>query len=202
MGPTHITGGLLAGLSASAAAGLDTGQAFALTAGALAASRLPDVDAKLNPGPAHRSLPHSLVFGGGGAILAALLLLGWIGSPAGERALAPLGTAGGPVSPEAVSMAVVGSGIGYLTHLLLDACTKSGIWLLLPRGTRLGLPRRYALKTGGPAERLVAVVIVAGCLLAGAYVFAPAVSEALDTVSIFSPARSAAYIPLRRGPAW
>lgn len=202
MGPTHLAGGALGGLAASAVAGLDTGQAFALTAGALAASRLPDVDAKLNPGPAHRGLPHSLVFGGGGAVLATLLLLSWLGSPAGERALAPLGTAGGPVSPEALSMAVVGSGIGYLTHLLLDACTKSGIWLLLPRGTRIGLPRRYALKTGGPAERLVGVMILAGCLLAGAYVFGPAVSEALGTVSIFSPGRFAARIPLERAPGW
>ena len=190
MGPTHIIGGLLAGLSASAAAGLDTGQAIALTAGAVLASRLPDMDAKINPGPAHRGLPHSLVFGGGGAILVVLVLLGWMNSTVGERQLASLSAAGGPVSPEAASMAVVGSGIGYLTHLVLDACTKSGIRLLLPKGRRIGLPRRYSLRTGGTTERLVGVVIVAGCLLVGFYVFAPAISPASGAIYTFFAGRT------------
>lgn len=197
-GSTHIAGGALAGLAASAAAGLGAGQAIALTAGAVLASRLPDVDAKVNPGPAHRRIPHSLVFGGGGAVLVALLLLSWMGSPQGERLLVGASGAGGPVLPEALPMVVVGAALGYLTHLALDACTRSGIWLFMPKGTRVGLPRRYSLRTGGPSERLVGVVIVAGCLLVGLYVFAPAISPPLDTVSTFSVGR----IPLEGVSGW
>ena len=183
MGPTHVAGGALAGLSASAAAGLDVDQAIALTAGAVLASRLPDVDAKLNPGPAHRGFPHSLVFGGGGAVLATLFLVGWLRSPETVRLLGGAGIAGGPVSPESLPMVVIGAAIGYLAHLALDACTSAGIWLFLPRGRRVGIPKRYAVKTGGVAEKMVGLAIVAGCCLLGLYVFGPAISPALANVS-------------------
>lgn len=53
---------------------LASSQAAVLTAGAVVTSKVPDVDAEVKRGPDHRSFPHSLVLGGGGALGVAIAL--------------------------------------------------------------------------------------------------------------------------------
>lgn len=117
-----MLGGVLGGaLAVSAAGGLGFEHAAALTVGSVATSRLPDLDAKVLRGPDHRSFPHSLGFGGGGAMLAALValtLLVWLRAS---------GEGFGGFTSGTLSVAVLGAVLGYLLHLALDASTRSGI---------------------------------------------------------------------------
>ncbi len=167
--PPYLTGGTLAALVVSAAGGLGFEQAAALTVGSVAASRLPDVDARIIRGSGHRHLPHSLAFGGGGAVLVGLILVVWLRASAAGS---------GWLNPGTLSAAVVGATLGYLVHLALDAATKSGIWLVMPGGTRVGLPRAYAVRTGSLAELGVAAAMVALCLALGLAVFGDALDGA------------------------
>lgn len=59
----------------------------------------------------------------------------------------------------------LGLSLGYLSHLLGDACTRSGLRLLYPdrRVVHL-LPRPLRLSTGSPAEEAVFALLGAGAL--------------------------------------
>lgn len=159
---THYPGGALAGIAVSAALGLSTEQALGLTVGAVAASTLPDIDAKVNIGNDydHRSLPHSLLFGGGGFTVLALIAYLWL------RANTPeLGS--GLLEPSTLTLLAPGAAVGYLSHLALDAPNRSGIWLLAPGGKRLAPPKQYAVKTGGMVELLIRVALIVACVVLG-----------------------------------
>ena len=59
-------------------------------------------------------------------------------------------------------------GLGYLSHLLADALTLSGAPLLWPLPGRIHLlPRPFRVRTGGPSERLIFLLVGAAllCLL-------------------------------------
>lgn len=163
----------------SAAGGLPVEQAAALTAGAIAAATAPDVDAKfsflhpLRHKYDHRSLPHSLLFGGGGIVVLALIAYLWIsGLPANAIAPETLGLA--VFAPGTLALLAPGAAVGYLSHLILDAMTVKGIWLGMPRGKRIGLPKKKAIRTGGLAELGLWFVMVVLTVGLAALVFAPA----------------------------
>lgn len=164
MGHTHVVGGALAGLAVSYGAGLGFEGAAALTIGAIATSKLPDVDARLIRGPDHRSFPHTVILGGGSAMVLALVAYVWLSTNAASISLGPLGSA--------VALLAPGAAIGYLTHLALDASTKSGIWLLLPKDRRVGLPRKYAVRTGSLTELLISGGMALVTLVLAVAVFA------------------------------
>lgn len=164
--PPYLTGGALAGLAVSYGAGLGLEGATALTIGAITTSKLPDVDAKIIRSPDHRSFPHTVILGGGAAVVLALVAYVWLSANAASISLGPLGNAVALVAP--------GAAIGYLAHLALDASTKSGIWLLLPKNKRIGLPRKYAVKTGSPTELFISGGMALVTLVLAVAVFAPA----------------------------
>lgn len=56
-GPTHVVGGALAGLAVAAVSGTGIEASAAITAGAVATSKLPDLDRYVDKSPQHRSLP-------------------------------------------------------------------------------------------------------------------------------------------------
>lgn len=61
----------------------------------------------------------------------------------------------------------LGIALGFLSHLLLDACTKSGVPLLWPSPARLHLlPVWFRITTGSPAEDIV-FALLAGVNLYG-----------------------------------
>lgn len=64
--------------------------------------------------------------------------------------------------------------IGYFAHLLLDGPTRSGIWLLMPKGQVLRLPRKYSVKTGGVGEWLMSGVMIVLALSLGLATLGPA----------------------------
>lgn len=171
MGHTHVVGGALAGLAVSYGAGLGFEEAAALTIGAVATSKLPDVDAKIIRSPDHRSFPHTVFLGGGFAVVAALVAYVWLSANASGASL-------GPLREGTVALLAPGAAIGYLTHLALDASTKSGIWLVLPKDKRIGLPRKYAVRTGSPTELLISGGMALLTLVLGLAVFAPALGGA------------------------
>lgn len=90
----------------------------------------------------HRGPLHSLLGLGVAALLVALPLGLWLGAlPA---------------------LALV---LGYGSHLLLDACTKSGVPLLYPDRTRRhALAPRLRITTGSPAEEVVLALLGVGAL--------------------------------------
>lgn len=174
---THYTGGALAGLAVCAGVGLPADGAAVLTTGAVAASIAPDVDAKLNFFGSdwdHRSFPHSLAFGGGGAVLLALIGYLWLSAHVPSTPLSELGL----LSPGAVALLAPGAAVGYLSHLGLDALTRSGIWLVMPKGRRVGLPRKKAIRTGGLGELGLWAAMVISVLGLALVVFADALGGA------------------------
>lgn len=154
----------MTGLTAAAISGVDPAGGVSLVVGALAASRLPDVDTKWGLGKAHRSLPHSLLLAGGSVFVAAAVVFAWLYSGDGNEAL------GGSYSPQSITTELIGLGVigfalGYLSHLLLDASTIHGIWLAVPGGRKIKPPYKYAVRTGGLRELAVTILMVAACAL-------------------------------------
>lgn len=158
--PTHQIGGVLFGLGASGVAGLSVDEAIAFTVGAFAASIAPDVDAtmRLRKRYDHKSLPHSLVFGGLGSVILAFVVYSWLAANAPS-------TYNDPIPAGTVALLAPGAAVGYLSHLALDAMNPSGIWLFMPKGIRIGLPRKRTIRTGSFKELLVSVVMLVGCVL-------------------------------------
>jgi inner membrane protein len=70
-----------------------------------------------------------------------------------------------PVSVFVHPAAGVGLSLGYLSHLLLDACTKSGVPLRWPDPTRLHLlPRPLRVTTGSTGEEACFFVLALAAL--------------------------------------
>jgi inner membrane protein len=71
----------------------------------------------------------------------------------------------------------VGFALGYLSHLLLDACTKSGVPLYWPDNKRVHLlPKSLRFVTGSTAEDtlfILLALIAAGFLLLHFFQFSP-----------------------------
>lgn len=180
MGHTHMLGGAAAWLGLCCAwpqtAGIIVSGAAIATGAALA----PDIDhersiARSSLGPITHGLSWLVRTLGGGqrrvthcllgtiAVTVGLLLTGW---------------------PRWVAAAILA---GWVSHLLLDACTEQGIPLLWPDLRRWGLPRDLAITTGGrrgrggrrprwPLERVLWVpALVAACAVAGWYVVVHAI---------------------------
>lgn len=162
-GPTHVVGGALAGLSVSAVSGAGVQAAAAITVGAVATSKLPDLDRYVDRSPQHRSLPHSLILGGGGFMVAALVAMGLLASGGFDEQLYSL-FSGNIVTPVTLRFAVIGAVAGYLAHLGLDCLTSSGIWLLWPKDKRVGLPKKSAIRTSGVVEHAIAGCMLVACL--------------------------------------
>lgn len=169
-GPTHIAGGAVAGLGVSAVAGFGPVAAAAFTAGAVATSKLPDIDVQWSRGPKHRRYPHSLAYAGTAVLLVSAvvyaLLLYFLPRMGIEDAGSLGGLARGSITASDVALVAPGATTGYFSHLALDSTTKIGIWLTHPEGTRVGIPERYAINT----SRTVAPELAARVLLCGAAV--------------------------------
>lgn len=165
-GPTHALFGLttLAAVNAATGfiqphpvAGLPTGPALCLAAATLGAL-LPDLDAEESTLKSELGFVGDLVGGG-------ISLLG-----IGHRGLTHSGLA--VVVVFALSGALgwyfgwidvgLALGIGYASHILLaDALTISGVPLLWPGQGRFHLlPRRLCIRTGGPAEALIFLLML------------------------------------------
>lgn len=170
LGPTHANGAIAAAVVVSAAVGLDPLQAITFTVTSAVAAYLPDKDRLVDSGPNHRSLTHSLAFGLG----ISFVLVSYVhprvveigpalGSRLGDRLgeLPVLGalvggtfaSAAGEWVASLVLIAALGAALGYLSHLLLDALTPAGVWILLPGGPRLCLP--IVRKVGNATESLI-----------------------------------------------
>lgn len=56
---------------------------------------------------------------------------------------------------------------GYLSHILADACTKSGVQMILPIPTEVRLlPKPLRFKTGGLIENLIFIIAALGLVAA------------------------------------
>lgn len=85
----------------------------------------------------HRTLTHSFLGLGIAMVIVALPLGLWLGASVG-----------------------IAVACGYLSHLLLDACTPSGIPLLFPKPTRYhALPKRLWITTGSTEEGVAFVLL-------------------------------------------
>jgi membrane-bound metal-dependent hydrolase YbcI (DUF457 family) len=110
----------------------------------------------------HRSLLHSLLGLGLASVLLAVPLAVWLGWQAG--------------------LALV---LGYASHLLLDACTRSGIPLLFPDTRRVHLlPKGLRLVTGSLAEEVLFALLADGALLLLLLQFAAAMFSLTTLLSV------------------
>lgn len=182
-GPTHVVGGALAGLTVAAVSGTGIEASAAITAAAVATSKLPDLDRYIDKSPQHRSLPHSLILGGGGVLVAALIALGVLASGTASEQIYSM-FSGHIVTPITLHFAVIGAVSGYFAHLGLDAMTTSGIWLLWPKGKRIGLPTKKAVKSGGTRERAIAGLMIVCCIGLGLLVFGGEVDAPLALAAV------------------
>jgi len=149
MGKTHLVGGMALGLATSQAVGAGSDPAFfiAVAAGSLLPDichpsskmgrKLPGVSHLINLIFGHRTFTHSLLF----LILVSGLLYYFAGY--------------------AITAGML---IGMASHVLLDACTNSGVALFFPFKVKVRLP--VTIQTGGIAENFVfaSLVVVAGYL--------------------------------------
>lgn len=126
-GPTHMVGAAAAGAGLATLTGGGVPEMAALVIGALAADRIPDQDRWLDQSANHRSITHSLVFGGGAALAGAVFLALFASSLSVEPALRAALTAFG-----------MGLPAGYLAHLALDSLTPKRVWVVFPGGPRFG----------------------------------------------------------------
>lgn len=159
----------MAGLAVSAVSGVGVEAAAALTVGAVATSKLPDVDRYVDKSPNHRSITHSLLIGGGGFMVAALIAMSVLASGAASEQIYSV-FSGHVVTPLTLHFAVIGAVVGYLAHLGLDACTSKGIWLLWPKGKRVGLPKSKVVRSTA-TEQVIAGTMVVCCVGLGLLVF-------------------------------
>ncbi|MDP9474357.1 MAG: metal-dependent hydrolase [Actinomycetota bacterium] len=170
-GATHQAGALLAAGLYAQAVGLSPALTAVTAAGAFVAARGPDVDSSPESEDPkrrydHRGYPHSLVFAGGGVLALALWAVALLGYPASDLArdlplsAALVAVSEGPPAPLA-GVVAVSFALGYLSHLLLDALTVKGIWLLSPGGRRLAFP---LVRQGRVPEPLVSLLITLALL--------------------------------------
>lgn len=174
---THQALGLMSALAVCSAADVGSLTCAGCALASVLGSRLPDLD---QPGSRiQRRSPierRSLAVGALGAVvrlpLRAFAVLAshrgathWL-TTAVLVAVA-FGVLAAPLGAPAVFVAAVGVGCGYVTHVLADACTRSGAPLLGPFSRRrvhlLGSGR--TLRTGSPADVMVGVAAFGGAVL-------------------------------------
>jgi len=169
-GVTHAAAGLVVGVALREATGDPT---FWLPAAGMLGGLLPDID-EPNSTVAHLPLAVSIVTGLLEAVTVALATL--VKSVLGHRGAmhsltlavgVAVGATMGALTLDAIAEAnwafrvpaLVGPamGVGYITHLITDAMTKTGVPLLWPLSSeriRL-LPKGLSAKTGGVIDWLV-----------------------------------------------
>ena len=158
---THFLGGIAALWILPPGVGLDS-LALAVLFAALG-SLLPDIDAR-------ESKIASLQIGGVTWLKPAAHLayrrLGHRGALHSIVALLVLSIAAGvPLWLFLSPLAAVGLALGYLSHLLLDACTRSGVPLYWPDTNRVHLlPMRLRITTGSRAEDGVFLLLALAAL--------------------------------------
>jgi len=164
---THQLVGVTCALGVSQALGLETVQTAAVSITAVCGSWLPDAD-RLGTRVHRRSLleRRSLLAGALGVVartpLWALALLGrHRGITHSLLACVLVGAAAaalGVALPSPGLALAGGLALGYLAHVLADACTPSGVSLWAPFGPRTVwlVPRPARIPTGGLREGLVA----------------------------------------------
>jgi len=165
---THLVGGVasLWLLNAAPAVPLSLETVGPAVLAAALGSLLPDLDA------ADSRIKRLEVGGIAPFALPALVLHRAFGHRGALHSLAGLAAAGllvalplGSVLGAAAGWALL---LGYASHLVLDACTRSGVPLLWPRRNRFHLlPYPLRIVTGSPAEDLFFVLLAA--LVLGLY---------------------------------
>lgn len=145
-GRTHVLIGASTAFAAAEVVHAGPAAAAALVGASAVASTLPDVDVITFFGHRlmrHRGVTHTLFMA-----VVATIWLGVCGGLAAGPAFAPAFAAGGF--------------IGYGMHLVADRMTITG---LPGRPCAHLLPRGYRFRTGGSAERLLAVLVIAATVL-------------------------------------
>lgn len=166
---THQIAGV--GLAAVGAAALDvsTASAAVLVAGAWLGSLLPDADRAGSRiyrarRVERRMWPVRLLGRIARLPLRLLIMLGHRGLTHSLLACAAVAALASLLSTDLA----VGIGVGYLAHVLADACTPGGVPLLAPLSRKRlhVLPRPARIPTGSLRELLVAVALTAGAVAA------------------------------------
>lgn len=163
---THLAGGIVAGASLSLLLSPpDAGMPGLILLGAAFGSLLPDLDA------ADAKIHHAVrVFGIEPFTLPAAVIHRTLGHRGAFHSLAAvtavafvaaLGSTALGLPPDVVTLGTASVSLGFLSHLLLDACTPHGVPLFLPfrRGRRHVLPRQYWVATGSESEDVVFVLL-------------------------------------------
>lgn len=150
---THVATGLFFGAATSAFAKLDVGPSLLMLSGSIAGSLLPDIDhpkSWLGRRILFLSLPISAIFGHRGIThsFLAVAAVAW----GMWYLIAHWQLSAG------WSVFAVGIGAGYLSHLLGDWASNSGVPLMWPNTRRFSMT--YTLMTGGVFERVVSFVLV------------------------------------------
>lgn len=174
MGDSHRTVGASTGALLGAAAGLPWWQVASLTIVSCQAAKGPD-QAELGGLLAHRRWTHSpvgIAIAGLGVMFVVSIVVSIVAAKVPEvGARMPEVLAAGRMIVQFawpfVGAAVCGLAVGYVSHLLADACTKDGIRVAYPLSGRQVwlLPRRWRLRTGSPAEYRAVLVLSALTLL-------------------------------------
>ena len=174
---THQALGLMSALAVCSAADADALTYAGCAVASLLGSRLPDLDQPRSR--IHRRSPierRSLAIGALGAVLRLpLQAFAVLASHRGAThwlttavlVTVAFGMLAAPLGATAVFVAAVGVGCGYVTHVLADACTRSGAPLLGPFSRRPVhlLGSRRTLRTGSPADVLVGVAAFGGAVV-------------------------------------
>lgn len=174
MGSTHSLSGAVVGLAAAELADLPLGGVVTFVVLGWVSALLPDVDHPSAPaarlfgplswvacwavrwvsvratGTAHRGLSHSLVFAAGWGVLVGAFASVWL-------------------DPVPALYAGVAAALGCAVHVAGDMVTKTGCrYVLWPAAVQVSVPVMLRIRTGGPAERVVSVLlVVSGALLVG-----------------------------------
>ncbi|SFR07099.1 metal-dependent hydrolase [Desulfoscipio geothermicus] len=156
--PTHVVGGIAAGLMVADGVSIEKAAVFACVSGI--AALLPDIDspesfvgARVPVLPTaiggtlgHRGATHSLLAGLFWAILIAVIAMiaGW-------------------KQPQTLLIAFLA---GYISHLILDIFNPAGVPLLWPLPVRFTIPLMH---TGGILEKLLVFPVISGWVLLEVY---------------------------------
>lgn len=140
---THVLGAVAASIAVSQLLGFDLAHTAVVVGTAVAGGKAPDLDRHIDDGPDHRSITHSVVFGGGGVVVLAAVVFA-----AAHISATPYLGAG-----------AIGVAAGYLSHLLLDSLTPARVFVAGSGGRRIG---PGLIKTGGLGEMGVMATLAVG----------------------------------------
>ncbi|MBB6050734.1 metal-dependent hydrolase [Armatimonas rosea] len=156
--PTHLSGGIAAALMLGPLLGAESIAPTLL--GAIVGALLPDLDADQS------RLSNTYMFGSHPLRLPAQILHRALGHRGALHSFLGMmlfcSALGIPLLILGLGYVALGVTLGFLSHLLLDACTKSGVPLLWPDRTRLHLlPSWLLVTTGSKAEDVVFALLAA-----------------------------------------